>query len=475
MDAHYSNDASERPIFYSMYNTLVGYGTDFGINPELAKSWEVSGDGKTVTFKLQEGVKFHNGDVFDAEVVKWNYDRLLREDDPLPLHGQVSYALNSVTVVDKYTVNFNMEKPYRPLMSDLGERPGFIMPPKPIEEKGSGYPYAWGDKQAGGTYSLNPVGTGPFKFKSWKIDQRVVLEKNEDFWQDGKPYLDQINYISVPDQTVRLAMLRTGDVHVISDVRIQDIPTIEANSNLRTTKLESGKWHAIRFNTKHAPYNDQKLRNAMAYSIDRETITETYFGGAASPAYLSEGNSWAWDSSVKPFEFNLDKAKATLAESGYTGAEIPIWCRSTTTEIELCEIYQAMMAEAGIKLKITGVMARDAWRGFVRGDYRMAPTTWRPRADPHGRLVRIYHAEGQSNVPDYVDSTVTSLLDKAVGEYDQAKAKPLYIDAQKRIAETGWHVYIAYVTVYAGLNNDVQNFKLYPDLMERLAWVWLDK
>ena len=476
MDPHYSNDVSERPIFYSMYNTLVQYGTDFSINPELAERWAISDDGKKVTFFLQEEVKFHNGDEFDANTVKWNYDRLLNTDDPLPLSGQVQFALDNVTVVDKHTVDFNMKFPYRPLMSDLGERPGFIVPPGPIEELGSGYPFGFGSHDAGGTYSLSPVGTGPFMFKEWLPGLRVVLEQNEDYWESGRPYLDSISYMNIEDGSVRLAMIRTNEVDIISNVRVQDIPLLEDHPSLRTTSLVTGKWHGIRSNINQAPYDNQKLRNAMAYAIDRETVARTYFGGAASPAYLSEGNSWAWDSEVRPFEYNVERARQTLTEAGFpNGIDVDIWCSSTVAQTELCEVYQAMMEPAGIRLNIIPVIPADSWRGFIDGRYHFAPTTWRPRADPHGRLVRIYHPEGQSNVPKYNNARVGELLDEAVQQYDIATAKPLYLEAQQTIAETGWHIYVIYETVFAAAHDKVQDFQLYPDLMQRFRWLWFEQ
>ena len=470
LDTHYSKELADRDVYYALYSNLVQYGTDFSINPELAKSWTVSADGKAITFNLQQGVKFHNGEDFNASAVKWNFDRLLRTDDPVRLHSTAAFALESVSVVDNDTVTFNMKFPYRPLLSDLGERPGFLLAPNAVEELGGGY------AADGGDFTRAGVGTGAFQFVEWIPSRHLILERFDGYWDKGKPYLDKITFLDVPDSQVQLAMLRTGEVEVIAGVRALDVPILEANPNTKVVSKVTGRWNGLRMSIDREPWSNRDVRMAIGRAIDRDTLASTYYNGAAVPAFSSEGNSWAFDPSIMLYEYDIAKAKELLADAGFpNGIDMPLWCSSTASSIELCEVYQAMLGEAGINIDIRVVPSSDSWAMALRRETHFATTSWRARADPHGRLFRIYHKDGPSNIPKFDNPTVTGLLDDAVTKYDPAEAIPLYFDAQRIIAEFGQHIYTVFPLWYAGISSNVQNFELFPDQIQRLRFIWLEK
>ena len=172
-DPHLSVQWPERFVLYMVFNTLVGLDKSFNVIPELARSWQVSSDGKRVTFQLQRGVKFHDGTEFNAETVKWNIERVLDPNTKSPQRSQLE-AVAAVTVVDPHTVAFELKRPFAPLLAALGERPGFIVSPAAVQKTGDGF-------------GRTPVGTGPFRLVEWVADSRVTLERFPDYWDKGKP------------------------------------------------------------------------------------------------------------------------------------------------------------------------------------------------------------------------------------------------------------------------------------------------
>ncbi len=170
----------------------------------------------------------------------------------------------------------------------------------------------------------------------------------------------------------------------------------------------------------------------------------------------------------------LEAAFPRLAKAGYSdGITMPFWCESVTSEIELCEIYQAMMREVGINAEIVLVPPGEDWTMWIKRQSHFQPTTWRPRADPHGRMFRIFYSTGSANAGGYNNPEVDRLMDEAVKIYDIAKAKPLYFQALRIIADDAPYVLTVYLKWYAGINARVQNFDLYPDLIQRLRFIWL--
>jgi peptide/nickel transport system substrate-binding protein len=234
MDPIFSVQFTERQVLYLVFNTLVRFGPDFSIYPELAESWQIEDGGKRVTFKLREGVQFHDGTPFDAAAVKWNIDRRLDSAVASPQRDQLVPIIDSVNVIDARTVAFVLKAPYAGLLSLLGERPGFMLSPTASEKLGKDFGNA-------------PVGTGPFVFKEWVRGSHMTVERNPKYWEASKPYLDRIVFRDISGAVVGLQRLVTGEVDFVADLSPQDVKQLQGRSGIALAPITVGRWYSLQW------------------------------------------------------------------------------------------------------------------------------------------------------------------------------------------------------------------------------------
>ncbi len=473
LDPHVDNGTWGRPVLYAIFNTVVQYDSDFNIIPDVARSWEFSADGKTVTFHTQPGAKFQDGTPLDAEAVKWSLDRVMNPEAGIVYRTNIAPFVDSVELIDKDTFIIHMPRPFRPLLATLGDRPGYVVPksqaPIPAGE------YVQGSAATG--FAAQPVGSGPFKLKEWLPGSHIKLERWDGYWEEGKPYLDGILFQEVTEESSRFAMIRTGETDLV-EVRSVDLPIIKDDPNINVVPHESGRWMGHVLVGDVPPWNNKALRQAFAYSMNRQIIIDVYLAGAGRLAYISETIGFAYNPDIKPITFDLEKARQKMVEAGFpNGVDVDYYCTSTSDYLRLCEMYQAMAAEADIRVNIKPIPSREYGPGLVNRTVTNRPTSWRPRADPDGRLRLLFHSEGGRGQTMYgwSDPRVDQLLDEAVAIYDTAKAAPLYWEAQRIIAEEAAWIILASTTNYAALNAKVQNFAWIPDFQWRLRDLWIEK
>ena len=375
--------------------------------------------------------------------------------------------IDRVEVVDDETVTFHLKHPSRPFLANLTERSGHILSPTAVERLGE-------------DFGANPVGTGRFELDEWIVGRTIKLKKFDNYWNKEELYLDAVLYQDVPDTTVQLAMLRTGETDILLNVRAADVPTVERNPNLRVVPV-FGRIYTLTMNVATPPFDNKALRAAIAYSLDRQELVDLFFEGRGQPAYANEPPiSWTYNPDIKPYTHDIAKAKAKLAEAGYPdGVTIPLWCRATSLEIFRCEVFQAQMAEAGINAEIKNVVAGDWWASFR--DYYKGERTllglwyYSIRADPHQTIHRSFHSKGGSNVMDYNNPEVDRLIEEAATIYDTAKAKVLYDEIQRITAEDAPKVFFAHPPEFVAMSNKVKNFGWRTDFRLRVHDIWLEK
>ena len=457
LDPHFSAQFSERHMLYLIYNTLVAYDKDFNIVPDLAASWDIGDEGKSVTFKLRPDVKFHDGTDCDAEAVKWNYDRIMDEKNNTTVRSSLQPPLTSVEVVDKTTVRFNLDQPWRPLIAALGDRPGFIVSPTAVQKFGQ-------------DYGRNPVGSGPYKFVEWVTDSRIVVERFAGYWDQGKPSLDKIEMRHVPDSQVQLTQIRTGEAQVIDAIDPSLVPTIRNASGVVVEEYKGGRYYGTQMHPNKPPFDNTELRLALAYATDRAEIQRVIFNGTGRLATHPIGVGWAYDPALdaQGYQFDLAQAKEHLAKSGAAGQSFTFTAASTQQTQTLAQVLQAQYQKLGITINIETVNPADSFARVRSGETNWTNTNFAPRADPDGLLRILWHSKGFQNSTGFKDPEVDRLLDQAAGLYDTKQAAPLYSQVEQRVVANASHIFHLWSSEFAAHRAEVRGFQFYPDLILRL-------
>lgn len=311
------------------------------LRPALATEWAVSEDGTVYTFKLRQGVRFHDGSPFDAQDVVATFEA---GRDPANAYAS-AYASVTVEVVDDFTVQL---KPNTPDVTFLRSLVGYnIISDEQFAAEGN----------AG--IEVKPIGTGPFKFVEWVKGSRIVLEAFEGYWDEGKPYVQEVIFRPIPESSTRLAAIQTGEVHIINRLSADEAKTLEGMEGIELITYPADRVYYIAFNNLTTgvgkPTEDVRVRQAMNYAVDRQAIVDSLFGGNAR---LSAGFVTPWnlgfDESLQPYPYDPERARTLLAEAGYPdGFTIGMACPigAYTSFEEVCQAVANYLAEVGITLE----------------------------------------------------------------------------------------------------------------------------
>ena len=464
LDPHLSVQWPERFILYVVFNTLVGLDSNFNVVPELARSWQVSPDGKKITFQLQRGVKFHDGTDFNAEAVKWNIERILDPKTKSPQRSQLD-MVERVVVVDPHAVAVELKRPFAPLLGVLAERPGFIVSPAAVQKSGE-------------DFGRKPVGTGPFRFVEWAGESHVTVERFGGYWEPGKPYLDKITYRVVPDPTVRTTMVRTGEVDIATDVDAKDVPALSQEPGIMVSELKPpARWTSLQWRVDSPPFNNKALRQAIALAIDRTELRDIYlrgFGESARGPVVP--GLWWHDPTLKGYGTDLELAKRKLAEAGYpNGFRHKFTVANTPQEVRYTELLQEQLKKVNVTLELELVNPADRYALVIQKKVNWTHSNWTQRADPNGLLYILFHSKGFANTTGYSNPKVDELLDRAAGIFDPERRKPLYHEAERHIVDDAPYVYLNYTADFAVMSRKLHNWRWVPDLVPRFRDLWLEK
>ncbi len=270
-DPYDANDTLSQAMAKSFYEGLFGFDKDMKLIPVLAESYKVSADGLVYTIKLRPGIKFQDGTDFNAEAVKINFDRVTNPDNKLKRYGLYS-VIAKTEVVDAHTARITLKEPFSAFINDLAHPSGVMISPAALKQ--------WGSKGI----AFHPVGTGPFKFVEWKQPDYLKVEKFDGYWRKGYPKVDSITWRSVVDNNSRAALMQTGAAQFTFPVPYELAGVLRARHDLVLVAAPSIVLRYLSMNTQQKPFDNLKVREAIAYAINKEALAKVAFSGYAIPA-----------------------------------------------------------------------------------------------------------------------------------------------------------------------------------------------
>lgn len=453
LDPAMSTAAVDRQVYQSIYNTLVDIDKNLNYVPELATSWKISDDGKTYTFYLRKNVLFQDGTPFNAEAVKFNFERMLDPKLGSPRLSEIN-LIDKITVVDDYTIRIHLKQPYAPFLSVLSDRAGMMVSPTAVKKEGK-------------DFANHPVGTGPYKFVKHVKQGDLVVERFDKYW-GNKPKIKTIVYKPFPDGTTRLTNLISGDVDIVNTIDYKDFKRANSAANLKVSSTESLGFQGIQLNTKVKPFDNKKVRQAVNIALDRNAIAKVVFFNGVVPATSPfPETSWAHPSDLQVPKADVAKAKQLLKESGLSNVSFTLKISPSPQEKQLAQMIQSMLQQVGFKVKIEMVEFGTLLEQTAEGDYQAARVGWSGRTDPDGNAYAWFTTNGTLNYMKYSNPEVDKLLQEARTSLDQEKRKALYDRVSKILWDDAPYIFLYYPKDYKAMKNDVEGFVHVPDIMIR--------
>jgi len=438
---------------------LVAYNEEMEIVPRIAEKWEFLDD---VTFKfyLRKGVKFHNGREVTAEDVKNSIERILDPTQGSPKRVELE-PISSVETIDRYTGIIHLKEPFAPLLDKLTDVA--IVPVEVVKAQGD--------------MKTNPVGCGPFKFKEWKKDAYIELEKFEGYWQKGLPKIDRLIFKPLPEYSAARAALLAGDIDILLWAKNFDIPAFKAYPNLYTVGQKLLGAYYIGFNVKQPPYDNPKVRQAIKYAIDKKACVKSAAFGYGNPAYVFILKGTPYYSSEFEYKQDIEKAKSLLVQAGYPdGFKDVLVTPLTPVEGPLGELAQSQLKNIGINLDVQKLeVATYIDRVFNKKDFGIMICGDTATGDPDVLLRRYFYSKSPRNIFNYKNPEVDRLLDKARTTYDFEKRKQLYKEVGKILIEDSPMIMLFQPMRFSACQNYVKGFVFKPNLRYEFKNVTLEK
>jgi peptide/nickel transport system substrate-binding protein len=455
LDPAYSSALVDRMVFQSIFDKLVDLDKNGDIVPMLAEKWEVSDDKKTYTFKLRQGVKFHDGTDFNAEAVKFNFERNMAKDS---VRRNELKAVDKVTVVDPYTVKVELKHPFAPFLTVLTDRAGMMVSPEAV-------------KKAGKDFLNKPVGTGPFIFKQRVKGSTITLEKNPNYWRKGLPKLDKVVYKIIPDENVALMNLKSGDVDITNRFPPKEIANVKNDPKITVINEESFGYLGFFLNTSKPPFNQKELRQAVDLLIDREAIVNVALSGIATPGHSPfSSKHFAYGDSDKFEKPDVAKAKDLLEKAGKAnGFSFTLKIGTTPLNQQVGQMIQNMLKPAGINVKLEKVEFGTLLEQSDKGNMEATLLGWSGRPDPDQNIYDFFVTDGAQNDSRFSNPEVDKLLNAARAEMDEGKRKAMYDEVMKILHEEVPYIYLYHEHNVFGISKSVQGFEYVPDGLIRTA------
>ena len=470
LDPHKVPAFTSARVFELVYSYLMRLDENLGVQPDLAESMPTtSADGKTVTVKLRTGVKFHNGDPLTSADVKYTFDRIIDTKT-----GAVARSfftdVDTITAPDPTTVVFNLKNPNGALLAYMAH-PNTGIVSKKI-----------GEANADLSKKETAIGSGPFKLVEWVPDNFMRFEANKDYYVSGQPYLDGIRINVVPDESNLAAALRTkaADMAIVTDPKVAR--TLRSETGITLDSKPSLSYNLLFLNTKRKPFDNLKVRQAVAYAIDRKAIIDAVAlgeGEVTGPIAPALANYALPTSQYPLYTRDVAKAKQLLQEANVGPVSFTILTSTTEPAYgkDVAQLVQAQLAEAGIAVKIETTELTQYVDRWLKADFDMATGLNGGGPDPDFYVYRYFTDDGNLNfVTSYKNPISSDAIKTARATTDPAKRKDLYTTAQKELVNGVPFIWLFVGRDYNATLPTTKGFTHLPNgSIIYLRQTWLDK
>lgn len=458
LDPHLSTDVPSANIQTNLFDGLVKKDQDDIIVENLATNWETI-DETTWVFDLRDDVTFHDGEKFNAEVVKKNIERVLDEEVAAP-RAFVFEVITAIDVLEEYKVQITTEFPFAPLLAHMSHPAAVMVSPKSIDED---YAAMADGSEPGSVINVQPIGTGFFKFESWDPGTQIKLVKNDNYWGE-EASLNSVTFKAIPEGGTRLAELETGHAHLIEPVQPSEVALVNDSGKGIVDEKISSSLAYVGFNLEKEPFNDVKVRQAVSMLINQDDILqgiyEGYGVGAVGP--LAPG-VFGFDDSMKPLSYDPEAAKELLAEAGFAdGFKTTIWTNDNQQRMDMAVLIQEELKQAGIEVSIEIV----EWGAYLdktaNGEHDMFILGLsNPVGDADYFLTQLFHSDNKGvsgNRSFYDNPDVDKLLEDARAENDEATRLGQYKEVQEILIEEAPMVYVHHQAYLTGVSNQIEGY-----------------
>ncbi|SNB68657.1 peptide/nickel transport system substrate-binding protein [Arboricoccus pini] len=461
LDPHFTGFLGAIMVHNNIFNGLLKItydGQKVSFVPDLAESWDMPDD-KTHIFKIRPNVHFHDGTACDAEAIKWSLERVA-SGKPTSPHAWKLSKLQKIEIIDPLTVKLSFATPYAFLpvaLTGSTGRAGTIVSRAAVEKYGK-------------DFGRNPVGTGPFRFVSWRENDSIELERNPDYFEEGLPKLDRVTIKIMNEASSAVAALMAGQVDGMNESPLQFVKALRANPNLTVYGEPEGNYSFVAMNVRRAPFDDVELRRAVAFAIDREAIIKQAFFGIGEIAYspISPPMTGFFNKDIAKTGrgqfFDPERAKKHRAAAKNQDVIEPVFIMSEQGPYgtRVAQTVLPMLEKIGIKPKLE-LMERAAWVARRNaGDFDMFDLNWVGDLDPDETLYPEFHSGEDWNYPGWSNATFDKSVEEAQVVLDVETRRKLYETAEDALMDEAPIAIISHMPAFKIISKRVQGFQYIP-------------
>ena len=456
LDPHVGRETAAITVTGNIFDSLLAM-VDGTPEPGLAERWENISP-TTWRFYIRKNVKFHDGTPLTAADIKFSLDR----SKTMPQVRYISNVIESVQIIDDYTIELATVYPYAPILANLS-MPMVGILPKHLVEKDEAH------------FILNPVGTGPYKFVRWNRGEGAVLEANPDYFR-GAPLTKNLQMRVVPEAAQRTIALETGEAHLALDMASIDAAKVRANPNLTFIEaLPVASWFLI-MNMNKPPLNDVRVRQAIHYAINTpEILTAARYGlGLVAHSFIPP-SAFGHSKKAKEYNFDLEKAKQLMKEAGVENINLSLYVSDASDRIEVCQIIQAQLLQIGINANIR-VLEFGVWLDQTgKGEHDLTLMVWSiPTLDADYNYYSLYHSSQAGTAGNRAflkDEKVDRLIMEGRTTVDRTRRQEIYDELAAQVSEISPCAYVFFAGYNVGASNKVKGLKVDPNGYHRFHTV----